>query len=38
MRVVDFLHEVGDRQLQLMQPETACLVTGSELQARTQIK
>src|SRR5215831_6926225 len=34
MRVVNFLHEIGDRELQLMQPEPARLVARRKLQAR----
>ena len=34
MHVVNLLHEVGHGQLQLMQPEPAGLVAGTELQAR----
>src|SRR5262249_18497007 len=38
MCIVDFLHEVGDGELQLMQPETIFFVAWTKLQARSQVK
>ena len=38
MGIVNFLHEIGHRELQLMQPETARFVARSELQARSEVK
>ena len=37
MRVVEFLHEIGHRQLQLMQPQTTGLVARGEPQTWPQI-
>src|SRR4030095_6125636 len=36
--IVDFLHEIGHSELQLIQPQTTCFVAGSKLQPRTQKK
>src|SRR5579871_4724375 len=35
--IVNLRHEVGDRELELMQPEPAALVPGSEPVARTEV-
>src|SRR5665213_1672522 len=38
MGVVNLLHEVGHRQLQLMQPEAVCFVAWCKFQARPEIE